>query len=190
MNVQTQITAKDVRIGDTINSRFWENGDPREVTYLSFDGVFVRIGFDNNTRDLLCSTPGHTFIRYDLITDEDVANFLGTTIDDQREGVLDGDLSDLIKDEDTPPQQLAKMLLNSTYGKMMSLEEALALPLPAVEQDKAVERADYADIQRLDYLFINGMIREYGELYHKLASEYTEDMIVYQHAKYNDGVTW
>lgn len=50
--------------------------------------------------------------------------------------------------------------------------------------------ADYADIQKLDRLFVSLAIQEYAELYHKLASEHTEDAIVYQLNQYNSGITW
>lgn len=50
--------------------------------------------------------------------------------------------------------------------------------------------ADYADIQKLDRLFVQLATQEYAELYHKLASEHTEDTIVYQLNQYNSGITW
>lgn len=50
--------------------------------------------------------------------------------------------------------------------------------------------ADYADIQKLDQLFVNLSIQDYAELYHKLSSEHTEDAIVYQLNQYNSGITW
>lgn len=75
----------------------------------------------------------------------------------------------------------ARIAKNETYGK------PALIPPPG---ENWMDWADYADIQQLDQLFIRLAVQEYAELYHKLASTYTEDKIMYQLNQYNAGVTW
>lgn len=159
--------------------------------------------------DLLVINDGRTA---EDLSDEEVANLMGTTVDDQRPEEVDV-IAILVEAAEALPK----------YGTL-SLEAALAIPYPSKELGEILDAvsaypaetiaeqflkmrksamrtksehhnvdmawADYADIQKLDQLFLSMSVQEYAELYHKLASQYTEDKVIYQLNQYNAGITW
>lgn len=151
--------------------------------------------------DLLVINDGRTA---EDLSDEEVANLMGTTIDDQRPEEID--VVAIIVTEavsayptEATPSHLEKLRLGSTYGKDTIAQQFLKMrKLHMRTNEKHViipreewsEWAEYADIKKLDQLFVNLSIQEYAELYHKLASTYTEDKVMYQLNQYNAGITW
>lgn len=141
--------------------------------------------------DLLVIDDGRTV---NEMTDEEVAQAMPDIV-----AIILTDAVSAYPTEATP-SHLEKLRQGSTYGKDNGTVAQQFLKMRKskmrknthviIPREEWSEWAEYADIQKLDQLFVRLAVQEYAELYHKLASTYTEDKVMYQLNQYNAGITW
>lgn len=147
--------------------------------YAPEGDVFFTIRHESGTEEEVRTNLNYSgYINRDIQikTDEQVAEAMGTTIDDQRP---EGPLCAACGDETCNTSDAHHTV--TEFGAEMVIID--------------VKVPDYADIMRLENMVWNATAlrtdyQEYAKYFHKLATEYTEDVLLLCIEQYNTGRKW